>query len=1144
MQSRLAALVGVAFLLLPIHAQDSRAKVQGLVTDASNAVIAGANVQLLNENTGVHVTANTNGSGQYLFDFVIPGTYSVTVELQGFRKYVQKTILVQARGDVTVNAALELGSTRESVTVEAAPIAVQFNTSTMGLTLDTKMTNQLPIIHRNPFLLATLNPATVLRSSTEQSPFHHWAASQIDVGGNTSTKNDIVMDGSPSMTTQKSSYTPPMDAVSEVNLQQNAIDAEFGHSAGGVLSVSMKSGTNEFHGSAYYFGRNPALNAAANSLNHTPNLTKQHTWGGVIGGPIKKNKLFTFFSYEGWRTINPLTVQSSLPTAAERTGDFSKSVLPDGRTLRQIWDPFSTITNGNTVTRTPFANNIIPANRIDPTSKIIMADLYQANNPGRDASGLNNFATDYANRFKYWNFSDRVDYNASDRLKIFGRYNQFRTFTRSDDYTGGSPAWQVDGSKRHARSFSGDAVYTLNSTTLVNVRGAYNGIVDSFGVPDKTLKESDLTRFWGSNTFYKPYLKETPDIYYPGVSVNQLNTTSLGRTGYWFQEPNSFNVEAKMSKNIGRHFTKFGGEYRRENVNAARPKLFNFNFNAALTADTYLSPTTATKGNGWATFLLGAIDNGSNFASIPIQRPRNNFYGFFFQDDYKVNSRLTLNLGLRWEYFSPLYDSELRQSRFLDLNTPIAEFQGAKAPVLPAAVTALRTAAPIYNGAWQFTDSNNPGSWNPQKNLFMPRVGLAYKLNNATAIRAGWARYIVPSTLTDGLDILGSISLPGFDATTAGLAPLQGVPQSTLANPFPSGLVPITGKTFGTYTNLGGPASWYTQNINSTINDRFNISVQRQLPYKMLADVTFFMNLGNNAPFTWDYNQVDPRIGFKAQNATTATVPNPFFNALPLEKMPGQLRTQASISVSELLRPYPQYGALTERLVGGLENRYKALQIQVQRPFTNGFNFVLGYNYNSEKNLEFYDNVDYYDLKSSYQPGRNPKQRLTSAAIYELPFGKGRKMLNNANGLVDGVLGGWSLSGLYQINSGQFLRFGGMLVSGDPTISTPTNGQWFDTTKFARLPAFTRRENPLQYSGLKGPRYANTDLTLGKVFPIRKISENFKFEFKLEAYNVTNSFTGADPGTDVNAASTFGKITAQRGGILGRQLQFSGKFSF
>ncbi|MBI3695325.1 MAG: carboxypeptidase regulatory-like domain-containing protein, partial [Acidobacteria bacterium] len=257
-------------------AQDTRARVQGLVTDPSSAVIAAATITLRNENTGVQAQQQSNLAGQYLFDFVLPGNYTVTVEMAGFKQFVQRNVLVQARGDVTVNATLDVGNTRETVTVEASPVAVQFNTTTMALTLDNKMANTLPIIHRNPFLLVSLNPATVIRSTNEQSPFHHWAASQFDVGGNTNTKNDIILDGSPSMTTQKSSYTPPMDAVQEVNLQQNAVDAEFGHSAGGVLSVQMKSGTNEYHGTAYYLGRNPALNALADRITRGKNLTRQN----------------------------------------------------------------------------------------------------------------------------------------------------------------------------------------------------------------------------------------------------------------------------------------------------------------------------------------------------------------------------------------------------------------------------------------------------------------------------------------------------------------------------------------------------------------------------------------------------------------------------------------------------------------------------------------------------------------------------------------------------------------------------------------------------------------------------------------------------------------------------------------------------
>ncbi len=298
-------------LAVSAFAQDTRARVQGLVKDPSGAVVAGANVTLTNDNTGVRAQQTTNQSGQYLFDFVLPGTYTVSVEMTGFREFVQKGVLVQARGDVTVNATIELGNTRDVVTVEATPVAVNFNTTSMAMTLDTKMTNNLPIINRNPFLLVSLNPATVTRSTTEQSPFHHWAASQFDVGGNTNTKNDIILDGSPSMTSQKSSYTPPMDAVQEVNLQQNAVDAEFGHSAGGVLSLQMKSGTNEFHGTAYYIGRNPALNALVDRVTQTKNLVRQNVWGVTSGNPIKKNKIFNFFAYEGWREIEPRSTRCS-----------------------------------------------------------------------------------------------------------------------------------------------------------------------------------------------------------------------------------------------------------------------------------------------------------------------------------------------------------------------------------------------------------------------------------------------------------------------------------------------------------------------------------------------------------------------------------------------------------------------------------------------------------------------------------------------------------------------------------------------------------------------------------------------------------------------------------------------------------------
>jgi hypothetical protein len=1135
--SRLVAFSSFCLAVAPLAAQDVRARVQGLITDASNAVIVGAQVTLTNEGTSITATTKSNGVGQYLFDFVLPGNYTVAVEMAGFKRFVQTGILVQSRGDITIDAHLEVGATGEAITVEGGQVSVQFNTSTMALTLDRKMTNDLPVISRNPFLLVSLNPATVIRSTTEQSPYHHWAATQFDAGGNTSTKNDIVVDGSPNMASEKSSYTPSMDAVQEVNLQQNAVDSEFGHSAGGVLTLQMKSGTNDIHGTGYYLGRNPSINAVADHITRRANLTRAHVFGGTVGHPIVRNKIFNFVSYESWRTQDPRSVAATLPTSLESSGDFSQSRNALGG-LRTIYDPFTTVLNADgTAARQPFAGNRIPQSQMDSVGRKVMSDLWKPNLPGEGNDLVNNFRAGFAERVKYWNFSDRADYNVSDNLKIFGRFSMFKTFVTQDNYTG-SIAQQPNGSERHAWNTVGDVVWTINSSTVFNIRGGYNRIFDSFAVADAMLKESDLAAMWPSK-WYAEYLKELPAIYYPGFTVRRgPAATNLGRTGFWYQDPDTYSLQSKVSRSQGRHYFKVGGEFRHQRVIASRPRPMAFDVKPEFTAATFLSPDLRVSGDAWASLLVGALDQSSTISSIPLQKPQTKFFSLFFHDDFKLTQRLTLNLGVRYEYGTPMVDPEDRLSRHLDLTVPIPEFQGANAPRLPAEATALRTGPPVYNGAWVFTDSNNRGSWNAQKALFMPRAGLAYRVNDRTAIRFGYARYLVPATLTDGLDILGSVFYPGFDATTSGIALLAGVPQSRLRDPFPGGLVPLTGKTYGAYTNHGGAPLYYTQDFRVGVNDRMNVTLQRQLPWQLVLDATYFVSIGRDMPVTRDANQIDPRIGYQNGSAVTRSVANPFFNLLPQTKMPGQLRTQRNVAVSEMLRKYPQYGSIQERLVGLYHSRYQALQLQVQRPFVNGFNMVLGYNYNRERNEEYYDELDNFLNNLIFQPAVNPRHRLTSAAIYQLPFGKGRKYMASANRLVDGVFGGWSLSGIFTVNSGQHLRFGGLLVSGDPSLDNPEKSRMFDTSKFAQLPAFTRRQNPLQYDGVKGMRFKNIDLTLSKEFAI---SEKIKFELRMESYNAFNNFNGALPSTQFGT-SAFGAITAQAAGYLGRQFQYSGRF--
>ncbi len=1166
MNSRLISLCLLLALAIPALAQDTRGKVQGTVSDSSGAVVPGATVALLDTDTNVQATAQTNQEGHYLFNFVIPGNYTVTVENSGFRTFIQKNIHVEALSDITVNAGLQIGNTGESVTVEASPVAVEFNTSTMSNTVDTKMANTLPLVSRNPFLFVELNPAVVLTSTTQQEPFHFWAGSQFDVGGNTNDKNDILLDGTPSMTTQKSSYTPPPDAVEQVNLQQNSVDAEYGHSAGGVLAMQMKSGTNDFHGTAYFVGRNPDLNAMADRVTGAANNTRQSTYGGTIGSPIIRNKLFNFFAYEGIKISSPLSIIDTLPTTPQRTGDFSQTLNTAGA-LDTIYDPWSTVTNGSTVTRTPFANNIIPSSRIDPTAALLMKSVWQPNNPGSGPTGSNNFQAGYADPYNYWNLMNRTDYNISDKWKVFGRYNILRTTEAIQDYTGGSSLLPLYGSIRNATSVAGDVLYTINPTTVLDIHGGYNYINDSFGYPNRNLTASDLVGIWPNSSWYSSYIGSLPHIYMPGLTVNQGSGTALGVSTYWYQTPDSWNLESKISKNIGRHYVKYGAEYRRENTNAARPSLASFAFNPALTANTYNAPNTNLSGNGWATFLLGALDSGSTASTIPIQMPRNNFYGAFVQDDFHISKRVTINIGLRYEFFGGLTDPTHRLSTYLDLTNPIPELSGANTPVLPALAQSLRTSAPIYNGAWNFTSASNPNSWNPPKLLLEPRVGVAWKINDKTAFRAGWARYIVPATLTDALNILGSVPYPGYAATSTVVAPLQGIPQATLSNPFPGGVVAPTDNSLGRYTALGDTATFFDQNFSPGVNDRINVSIQRQLPAQLLLDATFFTNLSHNLPYSQDINLADPRTAFAVGNQVNTSVANPFYNLLPASQMPGQLRTQSSVAVSQLLRPYPQYSDIWEALIGGRGDRYKSLQLSVRRPFANGLNLSVGYNYNRESDQEYYDATAEYLHQFTWTPTQTPHQRLTVASVYELPFGKGRKFLGGANRWVDSALGGWALSGIYTYNSGLPLRFGststtgtsqssynatsslsaapiangtGALVSGNPAISNPTMGMWFNTSLVKQLPAFTEATNAVQYSGWIGPRFVNVDLALAKQFPIR---ERLHLELRIDCFNVPNTLTPANPITSPTNTN-FGKSIDAAAGTYGRQIQYSGKFIF
>jgi hypothetical protein len=1168
----LALALCLSLVLAPFgHAQDYRGKVQGIVTDQSQAVIANATVTLTNVNTGIKVVKQTESSGVYLFDLVDPGTYTVTVELPGFGKFTQENIVVQTRGDVTVNASLKPGSVQDSVTVTETPVAVEFNSANKDLTIDSKLVSELPRLDRNPFKLTLVAPSAV-NTRGEMQPYHSWAANSVELGGGTNLKNDLLVDGSPLGMGQKNSVPPNQDAVQEVIVSTNSVDAESGHSAGGQISMTLKSGTNEWHGSAFYLGRYPWLNAMADRTRDSFNATRQNMMGGTLGNPILKNKLFNFFSLEYWKVGSPGSYVNTVPTALEQQGDFSQSLNADG-SLRQIYDPFSTVVDAaGAVTRTAFPGNKIPASRMDPVAAAMMKQFWAPNNPGDNLTGVNNFKKGYNETYNYYNFADKVDYNISDKWRVFGRFSRYHTTDIAGDPTPNhSQLYQATGTLRGGKQFSGDAIWTVNPRTVVEFHGDYHDVIDAYVAPD--LGKNGWSSIFPNNNFYQTYQSASSGVpvYYPALNIGGQ---SYGGPGFfWNQAPKSADFDAKISQQRGSHYLKAGFQHRRAFGTTLVTGTSQFYFPANLTAGTYNNPDLLHQGDQFATFLLGALDNQTEMIGGPAPDPHDEWYGVFFQDDWKVSRNITINLGLRDEYETAIHDPNHYFSQGLNLGAPVPEMQ-ANPPQMPAQVVSILNGAGTnpsafyhYTGQWQFTSGSHPGMWDPQKLALAPRAGIAYRIDDNTALRIGYARYYIPTEMDiqaapiGGYESVGFLEPPFFGMTGYQYAQglLAGVPQATLSNPFPSSnpLLPITGKGYGSNLGRGGqPLLWYPQNLQKAYNDRININLQRQIPGDIVLSGTWFMNFGNQQYIKY-LNQIDPQLQVKYQDQLNNTVANPFYNYLTPTLVPGPLRNQKTVTVGSLLTPYPQYGGLYQIGTQGAAERYNQFEIKAQKAWSKGYNFLFAYDYIVERTQQFFNDQAQYLNDLTWQDSNQPRHRLNLAGTYELPIGKGKSYFGSMPKAADAILGGWKVAGLFTFSSGDYLRFGtmGTVPGCNPVLSNPSMQHWFNTSCFTQIPAGTSymlRYNPYQYAGLTGPQFWNLDATLTKNFAI---FERVHAEFKLAAYNATNHLNLGDPVTDVNSSS-FGQALYQGspgGGFgiasgtqagSGRQVELGLKFVF
>lgn len=1152
-----------------LDAQSYRAKISGIVTDQTGAVVVGATATLVNVNTGTRIVRNTSESGLFLFDLVDPGTYSLTIEATGFARFIQENIQIQMRDDITVNATLRPGGVQESVTITDTPVSVQFNSASRDLTIDNKLAEEMPRFDRNPFKLTLLAPSAV-NTRGEMMPFHSWAANSVDLGGGTNLKNDLQVDGSPVGIGHKNSYPPNIDAIQEVVVSTNSVDAESGHSAGGLISMTLKSGTNEWHGSTFYLGRYPWLNAIADRTRNSRIATRQHMFGGTLGNPIIKNKLFSFFSIEDWRVGNPQSYVRTVPTPLERQGDFSRSLSING-TPRIIYDPWTTRFDSatNSYIRTAFPGNVIPQSRLDPVAASLLSSFWDPNNPGDNISGINNYRVGFFQTYNYYNFSERVDYNVNDNWRVYGRIGRYHTKDLQDDPTPNkSQLFVPTGTLREATQVSGDAVWTVNPTTVINFHGDWHKVVDAY--VSNPMPEGGWANIWPGNNWYQAFHDASPGVplYFPNLNIGG---SEFGGGGfYWNQEPKGEAINAKISQQRGSHYLKAGLEYRRSYGLSFVSNTSRFNFPASLTANTPVNPNTLDTGSGVASFLLGAMDPGATqMIGGPAPDPHIKYWGMFFQDDWKLNRNITLNLGLRNEYETAFYDPARNFARGVDLSAPIPEMNAAP-PQMPAQALAIVGSNYFkWNGLYQWTGNGNPGGmWDPQKFALQPRAGIAIRISDRTAFRAGYARYITPMELgvitppISGFETIGFLSPPYFGVTGfQNPAPLiDGVPQARFSDPFPANsnpLLPINGKAAGTNVGRGQTSGmfWYPTDLKRQRNDRINFNIQHQFPGEIVASVTWFMNFGNQH-YTKALNEVDPRLRVEYQNTLNQPVDNPFYNYLTPELMPGQLRNLRQVSLGSLLRPYPHYGPLYQIGTLGARERYHSLELKAQKMYSKGYNFLFAYVYIREKlQINTFNDLDYFSGTLRWQDSNQPRHRITAAGTWDLPFGKGRPFLNNAPRALDAAIGGWKLAGVWTFSTGAFIRFGNLIVNGNPCLDNPTPQRWFNTDAFSRLPAntYVLRTNPLQYDCLTGPKFSQLDATLTKDFAV---TERVRVELKMAAYNATNRLNRAGPNTDINSSqfgtalfqgtpsSSFGAQNQELGNITGRQVELGLKIRF
>lgn len=1161
----------------------------GLVTDSQGAVIPKAQVKVHNQSTNDEISTVATATGNYTVTYLKPGVYTVSANAPGFKQEQKADLVLQVGQTARIDFHLQVGSAAETVTVTANTVID--SSSDRGEVVENEQVTELPINGRDPDMLSVLNAGVFWTGSQQWTrPFDSTIAN-LNVNGGQTSNNELLIDGASNESegqdgNGRSAYVPPVDALQEFKIILNPYDAQYGRAVGGIVEMTLKSGTNQLHGSVYEYARREWLDSNTWQNDYYGNTKAAHKldqYGAELDGPVRipkvyngTDKLFFAAVYERWNEVVPSTLVGSVPSPQWLKGDFSNLVEYDGTPIT-IYNPLSLHKdqNGNLV-RDPFPGNIIPTGYINQFASNVISYFPAPN--FTPPSGQNPFANNYeaANPTtdEYRNAMLKLDYNLSEKDKFSLRYGYWdRTEYRSSEgLPGPVDNGQLPGGTR-SHTFTANWTHT-QTPNLIFAFDATANVREDF--QDSGPSYFDLSKLGFSSSQLAQFNATSPYHHFPQIGFSEFDT--LGNWGDHAAIGNALSMIPSMTWNKGRHTIHAGLDWRILQVGVPTNQDGQMLWTDRTWSQKNYIPSQwdAASGNSFASWLLGTATNGTFYVNSNSFSSQH-YYAMFVQDDWKLSRKLTLNLGVRWDLNGPKVE---RHNRWngpfqFDADNPVNNDPNLVVADLPNGAT--------LKGGISFlgTNGNIRSLYHLNKGDIQPRIGFAYAVNDKTLVRGGIGE------MFENPSFWGN--MVGFSSTTSYQATLDNwqTPLINLSNPYPHVIQPA-GAASSLETSLGQGYSYSNPHYTLPSFWTYSFGIERQLASHDVIEISYDGSRTRNLDSSLNMNPVSEQwnaqcnvvLGGNPDICNLDLVPNPFQDVAAFQGT--GFYGAPTVQSNFLTRPYPAFGDITENQLNQRRSWYNSLQVVGTHRWSKSLTLHATWTWSKFMDAGGWTDQTYQVPYRSLDGGDRP-QRITLDGVYLLPVGHGRPLFGNANRYINGVIGGWELSpsyihetgtpwttgsSLYYVNHAGMSRHldstNGFVRGIDACVAQwekdPTSGQWsvvplYSTpgkpglytcqsghTDFIVQPQYAANQNVV-YTGIRIPNKNQFDAGLSKNFPIH---DRATFQFRLEAFNVLNHPEWQD-GYDNNPQdSTFGEIERGPSGQsnLPRECQLSLKIKW